>query len=688
MRRAAVFALQLLIVAIAVVAGAQLASEVRIIPKALLHLPQIDFGADDITSVLIAYLVACTATFAANRLLNGWAVFDDGRRTAKEIYALVTGIVAAALYLFFLTAIVFSPELVLQSTLIALLLFVGVHWLATRRVMVAELFGLLKSPWSWLVVLFALSPIAVARQFAADRDFANWVTNIRVAANVSSDHPYVLVNALGTTTFETPIFAAFAPGDGTRIFTLTRSGKLYVTDYPTGANSRLLLDLTPKVGYVEMENGALGLALHPQFAQPGSPNAGLAYVYYTAYRPTSQTNHLTRYNLLAGSPDAVLASAQPLIEQGRNNDGYHNAGSVGFGPEGFLYLTVGEASNAKCHQRVDCALVGGVLRLDVDQRGGATSSPIRRQPENGRTANYFIPNDNPYAADPGKLGEFWAHGLRNPFRLAFDPENGTGWMGEVGSTTWEEVNKLVKGGNYQFPYIEGTTPQPNYPKPATITGTEVPPVLTYKHTAYLRSVIGGIVYRGSALPKLAGHYVYGDNYSGELMKIPATASRADKLDVIARVKDVAQRGFTGLVEAPDGNLLVVVMGDNDRPTGIIGKLVPSDSDAAKAAPVAAPAPATKVTAEQAKILYNTNCARCHGVTGKGDGPDSKDLGEYVPNFTDPNFHKWRSDAEIVAALRGGGMAVGRGSAMPPWEGVLTNAEMVAVKDHVRRFQGK
>jgi len=694
--RAASLALQLLIVTLAVLLGAEMAANVRIIPKALLHLPQIDFGPEDIRAVLTAYLIACGASFLANRAISGPDPFEGPRRLAKEIWALLVGVVAAALYLFFFTSIMFSPELLLDASLIALILHL-LAWLVIGRLrraatpvggFFASLFGLLKSPWTWPILLFALSPLVVARQFTTDRDFANWVTNLRVSANIGGDHPYELVNALGKTTFVTPIMAQFAPGDANHIYVLTRGGQLHRADYPSGANSTLLLDLSAKVGYVEMENGALGFDLHPEFGKPGSPNAGFVYVYYTEHHPDRQVNHLTRYDLRAGSPAAVQATATPLIEQGRNNDGYHNAGSVEFGPDGMLYLTVGEASAVDSHQRIDRRLVGGVLRIDVDCRPGA-SRPIARQPEAGKSGNYCIPIDNPYAADPGALGEFWAHGLRNPFRLSFDPQTGQAWVGEVGSTTWEEVNRIVKGGNYQFPFIEGVTPQPLFEKPALVVGTEQPPVLTYKHTAYLRSVIGGIVYRGTRYADLDGQYLFMDNYSGEVMAIPASAARADRWDVVARSRDVAQRGPTSMVQAPDGAILVTVMGDNDTATGIVAKLVPAGSDEARAGAAARATAAPKaVSLAQARTLFNVNCARCHGAGGAGDGPDADKLGDYVPNFTDPNFHKWRSDEEILAAIHGGGGAVGRGPAMPPWEGVLSEPEMVALKDYVRSFNGK
>ncbi len=719
--RLGLLALELGAVALATLAAARLAAEVRLIPKSLLAIPKVGFGPDDVRVMAGSALLACLATFLLARLVAGWRPFERARRFAVEVYALVAGLVLASLYQFFLTAVNFSPEFLLQATLIGLGLFLALFvalgprdrpaWLRAGHG-VGAWFGLLNRPAAWGVVALALAPVLVGRQFVADRDFANWVTRLRVAANVSSDTPYTTVNALGETRFTTPIMVQFARSDPNSIYVLTRAGELWRADYPGGGNARLLMSIAPSVGWVEMENGALGFDLHPEFGRPGSPNAGFVYIYYTEYRKDGQTNHLTRFDLSAPTPEARRATATSLIAQERGNDGFHNAGMVAFGPDGMLWLAVGEASMRDCHQRLDCALVGGILRIDVDQRGGAISRPIARQPRGGRTANYFIPLDNPYANRSDLLGEFWAHGLRNPFRFAFDPATGAIWAGEVGSTTWEEVNRIEKGGNYQYPFVEGVAPT-RVARPAALLGAERPPVLTYRHTAFLRSVIGGAVYRGERHADLKGQYLFIDNYSGEVMAIPADTAgpvvwepagpperQRPASAVVARVRDVSQRGATAIVVAPDGEILLPVMGDNDRPTGMVAKLVPAGSAAgreadreraepprlAAAGGAVAASLVAGVSPSVARSLYLANCARCHGAGGAGDGPDSGELGAWVPNFTDPAFHRWRSDAELLAAIRGGGAAVGQSEAMPPWEGILSEAEMIGLRDYVRSLR--
>ena len=266
--RAAVFALELLIVTLSVRAGAELAMRFRIVPRSLMHLPVVSFSTQDVLTVLKADLIGCALTFAGARLIAGWNVFTAARRVAIEVYALVTGIVAAALYMFFLTAVNFSPELLLQSTLIAIALFLMVFLLfAPPRLGVgerigqffADMFGLLKRPAAIAVLIFALTPIIVGEQFIKNRNFANWVTRLRINANVTTDRPFVFVNALGATRFKTPIMVQFARSDPATAYVLTRQGELWRVDYPSGTNARLLMNIAQKVGYVEMENGGARL---------------------------------------------------------------------------------------------------------------------------------------------------------------------------------------------------------------------------------------------------------------------------------------------------------------------------------------------------------------------------------------------------------------------------------------------
>ena len=687
--------LQLAIILVAVLIGSYLAHNFRMIPRWLLNIPKVSFNSGDILTSIKVFLAFCGGAFVIGRLILGWGVFSTARRTAQEVYVLVVGVVASSLYLFILTTVNFSPELLVNTTVISILLFAIAYLIlgsaeasgnGTRVwAFIKNLFGLLKKPAIWAVLVFALVPLLLARQFKADPDLANWITNKRVAANISHDYPYQLKPILAEATFLQPIMSRFAPGDEDTIYILERSGSLYSADYPSGSNKTLLIDQTDIVGQVEMENGALGFDLHPLFDETGNSGKPYVYVYYTSYRPDSQTNFLSRFDLSLPDPGARASSEVNLIAQDRNNRGYHNAGSVEFGPDGFLYLSIGEAQAKDCHQRIDCSLVGGILRLDVDEAGGEVSHAPTRQPKNGKTTGYFIPNDNPYVGEENALEEFWAFGMRNPFRMSFDKQTGDLWAGDVGETVWEEVNRIVKGGNYQFPFIEGYE-ETGDARPEKLIGVQQEPIYAYEHTALLRAVIGGTVYRGAEFPELLGMYLFADNYSGEIFSLPATGEKVDEVERIARSPLVAQAGITSLVAAPDGELVVTTMGKFNTATGVVFRLVGGDEEFSSSAIELAQSAEATISSADAKSLFNTNCARCHGTTGEADGPDSQKLGAWVPNFQSAEFHKWRSDEEILTAIQSGGMGVGQSPAMPPWNDILTEAEMVALRDYVRSFQ--
>ncbi len=695
MLHASKLVLQLVIIVVAVLLGSYFAQNFRLIPLWLLNLSKVAFNVTDILTNTKVFLAFCGGAFLIGRLVLGWDVFSTARRTAQEVYVLIVGIVASSLYLFVFTTVNFSAELLLDTTIISILLFAIAYLIlgadektgvgARLLTFVKDLFGLLKKPAAWVVLVFALSPLVLAFQFKADPDFASKITEKRVSANISYDFPYQLKPILAEATFLQPIMSRFAPDDEDTIYILERSGSLYSADYPSGSNKTLLIDQTDMVGYVEMENGALGFDFHPQFSDASNSSKPYVYLYYTSFLQDSQINFLSRFDLSLPDPVSRASSEVKLIEQNRNNRGYHNAGSVEFGPDGFLYVSIGEAQIEDCHQRIDCSLVGGVLRLDVDETGGDVSHPPTRQPRDGKTTGYFIPNDNPYVGQADALEEFWAHGLRNPFRMSFDKQTGALWAGDVGETVWEEVNQIVKGGNYQFPFIAGNIETESV-KPENIVGVEQAPVYAYAHTALLRAVIGGSVYRGAEFPELQGMYLFADNYSGEIFSLPATGEKVDQVERVARSPLVAQAGITSLVTAPNGDLVVTALGKFNTASGIVYRLVGGDEEFSPSAITVAENAGAKISSEDARVLFNANCARCHGASGAADGPDSQKLGAWVPNFQSAEFQKWRSDDEILVAIKAGGQGVGQSPAMPPWENILSEAEIIALRDYVRSFK--
>lgn len=287
------------------------------------------------------------------------------------------------------------------------------------------------------------------------------------------------------------------------------------------------------------DSGLLGLAFHPGF----STNRYM-FVYYTWVVPgTVQGNantrppttitgayhdRLSRFTLDANGV-AIPGSELVFVDQ-IGNSVWHNGGGMFFHPQnGFLYWTDGDDANGGLNtQIITRNLFSGVFRIDVDQRGGSISHPIVKQPLNGTTANYYIPNDNPFIGQPNVLEEFFCLGLRSPHRMTIDPPTGRIFIGDVGEGSREEVSVIEPGEaglNFQWNRIEGLNGDlvPPYP------GINRRPVIDYGHSEGF-AVIGGYVYRGSEFAEeLGGRYLFGDNGSRVVWVLDETTVPAGKI---------------------------------------------------------------------------------------------------------------------------------------------------------------
>ena len=350
------------------------------------------------------------------------------------------------------------------------------------------------------------------------------------------------VKAFPNLTFRYPVGLVAEPRTN-RLWVHTREGQIYSFENSSAvSNKTLVLNLEARNQGWD-DSGLLGLALHPDFGLPGSPRRGYFYVFYQYTmnptpgpdRPPSNElpayNRLSRFTVPDGSAAADTNSELILIDQ-FDRSIWHNGGAMFFNPDdGFLYLALGDEGPNPIYsnsQVINKKLFGGVIRIDVNQ-DPSKSHPIRRQPQSdggqiSMTANYFIPDDNPFLdAGGSRLEEFWCLGLRSPHRMTYDPPTQTIWLGEVGEITREEINIIEKGGNYQWGYKEGTVAGPQSP-PAVLIGAEKPPLYEYSRTNGDNCVIGGYVYRGaqhSAL--LNGKYIYGDNGTGRIWSMETNA---------------------------------------------------------------------------------------------------------------------------------------------------------------------
>jgi len=226
-----------------------------------------------------------------------------------------------------------------------------------------------------------------------------------------------------------------------------RTGKIKRTSLDSAdVGVEVILDLSDRLGELGAERGLVSAEWHPQY-----PTEPYLYVAYSYFDGTTYFNRLSRFTAADQGPNAIIdpSSEQVLIDMlDRHN--WHNGGGLKFGPDGFLYYGVGdEGSNNDGHQnsqKINRNLFSGVLRLDVDRKGNGISHPIQIQPADGQTAGYYVPSDNPFVGVAGALEEFFAIGMRNPYRFSFDSD-GRLWSIDVGQDRYEEINIIESGGN-------------------------------------------------------------------------------------------------------------------------------------------------------------------------------------------------------------------------------------------------
>lgn len=336
--------------------------------------------------------------------------------------------------------------------------------------------------------------------------------------------PYVLQQQFGRA-FSAPVALVTPPGETNRLFIVEKVGRISLITNLTAATPTVLtfLNITTKVN-PDGEQGLLGLAFHPNYAQNG-----YFYVFYVT--PGTRYDRLSRYTVSASDPNAADPASEVILINQFDDYSNHNAGDLHFGPDGYLYVSLGDEGDGgdtgRNSQRIDKDFFSGILRIDVDKRPGNLPANTHA----AASSNYLVPADNPFVgatsfngvplADPSKVRtEFWAVGLRNPWRMSFDRATGTLWCADVGQGAREEIDIIVKGGNYGWNYREGTIRYSGTP-PAGFVGVE--PVYDYPR-ADGNSVTGGLVYRGSNISQLYGAYVFADYGSGNIWALRLNAS--------------------------------------------------------------------------------------------------------------------------------------------------------------------
>jgi glucose/arabinose dehydrogenase len=303
-------------------------------------------------------------------------------------------------------------------------------------------------------------------------------------------------NAFPSLSFSSPIDFQISEGLADTVFIVERAGtiKRFRND-PETSDMQQVLDIRSRVE-TEGEGGLLGIAFHPEFMQNG-----YLFVHYTTSDPFRSV--FSRFERESDNPNVFDPGSEMIlleVNQPRTN---HNAGQIRFGPDGYLYLALGDGGGGGDpfeHGQDRTTLHGNILRIDVDNTNDGL--------------NYAIPSDNPFVGnEEGWREEIFAWGFRNPFRFSFDSETGKLWVADVGQSDREEVNIVESGGNYGWPIMEGSICYPPSSECDT-TGLELP-VHEYGFSGG-QSITGGFVYRGDAAPDQQGRYFYGDYMTGDL----------------------------------------------------------------------------------------------------------------------------------------------------------------------------
>lgn len=399
------------------------------------------------------------------------------------------------------------------------------------------------------------------------------------------------VDAFPNLRFDHPVWLGSEPGSN-RLFVVERKGVIWAFDNdPATTTKTLILDIEARTEKI-FDGGFSVIAFHPEYGQADSPNKDYIYTFYSAKTtfygngpsPGRARTHDGTVSRFTKRPDGSLDPASEFIYIKQQCGGnVHHGGGMEFGNDGFLYITVGDDSDAGgSTQEIDDRLTSGVLRIDIDN-DSTKSHPIRRQPNFGYTQNYSIPADNPWLDPVGSvLEEFYAIGLRSPWRMSYDDVTDQFFLGDVGAGSREELNIVEKGKNYQWPFKEGDLTLAGTPNP--LIGVEQEPYWTYPRNVG-RCIISGQVYRGSVNPDLQGKVIVADNNLWTMWSIDFSDPDSPVVEEIGEVPNQIQReGLSSFGVDHSGEMYFLMIGPDGANQGKVYKMTVPDDGATNIPP--------------------------------------------------------------------------------------------------------
>ena len=357
--------------------------------------------------------------------------------------------------------------------------------------------------------------------------------------------------------FDRPVAMSY-PNDGRNLLFVLEQHQAKIWSFPNdkSTNDRQLFLQLPDPISRDNEEGLLGLAFHPKYKENGE-----FFVYYSADDRKNggpgRRSVVSRFKVSKNDPRKADPASEERVWIGPDDPfGNHNGGCIEFGPDGFLYISLGDSGAADDPLNTGQNpkdFFASILRIDVDH-------PVDGKP-------YGIPADNP-AMRGGKYShwapEVYAIGLRNVWKFTFDRKTGTLWAGDVGQNLWEMVYIITNGGNYGWSLKEGTHPfMAQRRRKADTASPFTPPVAEYPHAPNKdrkddgKSITGGYVYRGKAIPELEGVYVYGDFDTGRIWGLREAGGKATAVSELIDVKAQPKLNIAAFGEDAEGEMYIL-----------------------------------------------------------------------------------------------------------------------------------